>query len=168
MLLISKYDAKDKVKEIMYSILNDTDYNDIESMAYALSMMKIKILKMFDEFPVANVASYEEYEELYCKTKEINEMANDILANFPSYQEVVSLVQRIEWCSRGEYKDDHENFEPVNNKLYLNPVCRNCKYSGCCNNIPFDENNKAIEYYDIYGRPDLSVRECKYYEPESE
>lgn len=50
---ISRSDAKDKAKEIMYSILDDTDYNDIESMAHACLMMKIKILKMFDEFPSA-------------------------------------------------------------------------------------------------------------------
>lgn len=51
--LISRYDAKDKAKEIMYSILDDTDYNDIESMAHACLMMKIKILKMFDDLPAA-------------------------------------------------------------------------------------------------------------------
>ena len=50
---ISRADAKDKAKEIMYSILDDTDYNDIESMAHACLMMKIKILKMFDELPAA-------------------------------------------------------------------------------------------------------------------
>lgn len=49
---------------------------------------------------------------------------------------------------------------------YLNPICRNCKNSVYCDHIPVDENNKDIEYYDAYGRPDLSVRECKYYEPE--
>lgn len=119
MLLISKYDAKDKAKEIMYSILDDTDYNDIESMVHACLMMKVKILKMFDELPSVDIVS-------------------------------------------------REDFEPVDNKLYLNPVCRNCKHEGYCHNIPVDENNKDIEYYDIYGRPDLSVRECKYYEPESE
>lgn len=52
---ISRSDAKDKAKEIIYSILDDTDYNDIESMAHACMMMKIKILKMFDEFPSTNV-----------------------------------------------------------------------------------------------------------------
>lgn len=61
-----------------------------------------------------------------------------------------------------------ENFEPVDNRLYLNPVCRNCKHSDYCNNIPTDENNKEIEHYDVYGRPVLSVRECKDYEPRSE
>lgn len=163
---ISRSDAKDKAKEIMYSILDDTDYNDIESMVHACLMMKIKILKMFDDLPAASV-SREEYEELYCKAKEINEMANDILANFPSYQEVVSVMKRIEWYSRSERKGDREDFEPVDNKLYLNPVCRTCKHSGYCNNIPIDENNEDIEYYDIYGRPVLSIRECKNYEPES-
>ena len=111
-ILISRYDAKDKAKEIIYSILDDTDYNDIESMVYALLMMKIKILKMFDEFPSAD------------------------------------MVNR-------------KDFEPVDNKLYLNPVCRNCKHLDYCNNIPVDENNEDIEYYDIYGRPVLSVKECK-------
>lgn len=75
-------------------------------------MMKIKVLKMFDEFLSADGVSY-------------------------------------------------EDFEPVDNKLYLNPVCRNCKHSSYCNNIPTDENNEDIEYYDIYGCPDLSVRKCK-------
>lgn len=116
---ISRFDAKNKAKEIMYSILDDTDYDDIESMAYACVMMKIKILKMFDEFPSADMVS-------------------------------------------------REDFEPVDNKLYLNPVCRTCKHSGYCNNIPTDENNEDIEHYDAYGRPVLSVRECKDYEPESE
>lgn len=51
---ISRSDAKDKAKEIIYSILDDTDYDDIESMAHACVMMKIKILKMFDEFPSAD------------------------------------------------------------------------------------------------------------------
>lgn len=115
---ISRSDAKDKAKEIIYSILDDTDYDDIESMAHACVMIKIKILKMFDEFSSADMVS-------------------------------------------------REDFELVNNKLYLNPVCRNCKHSGYCNNIPIDENNEDIEYYDIYGRPVLSVRECKNYEPES-
>lgn len=110
--LISRYDAKDKAKEIMYSILDDTNYDDIESMAHACMMMKIKILKMFDEFPSAD-------------------------------------------------RVIREDFEPVDNKLYLNPVCRNCKHSDYCNNIPVDENNEDIEYYDIYGCPDLSVRKCK-------
>ena len=118
---ISRSDAKDKAKEIIYSILDDTDYDDIESMAHACVMIKIKILKMFDEFPSTDM---------------------------------VDMVNR-------------EDFEPVDNKLYLNPVCRNCKYERYCDNIPVDENNKDIEYYDIYGRPDLSVRECKYYEPEN-
>lgn len=54
--------------------------------------------------PTVDVVSREEYEELYRKTKEINKMANDILANFPNYQEVVSMVRRIECCSRGEQK----------------------------------------------------------------
>lgn len=117
--LISRYDAKDKAKEIMYSILDDTNYNDIESMAYALLIMKIKILKMFDELPAANVVSHEEYKE-----------------------------------------------KQFGNKLYLNPVCRNCKHSGYCNNIPIDENNKEIEYYDIYGRPSFCVTKCKNYEKE--
>lgn len=116
---ISRSDAKNKAKEIMYSILDDTDYDDIESMAYACVMMKIKILKMFDEFPSADMVS-------------------------------------------------REDFEPVDNKLYLNLVCRTCKHSGYCNNIPTDENNEDIEHYDVYGRPVLSVRECKDYEPESE
>lgn len=115
---ISRSDAKDKAKEIMYSILDDTDYNDIESMAHACVMMKIKILKMFDEFPSTDMVS-------------------------------------------------REDFEPVDNKLYLNSVCRTCKHSGYCNNIPIDENNEDIEYYDAYGRPVLSVRECKDYEPEN-
>lgn len=44
------------------------------------------------------------------KAKEINEMANNILANFPSYEEVVSVVKCIERCSRGKCKDDHEDF----------------------------------------------------------
>lgn len=61
-----------------------------------------------------------------------------------------------------------KDFEPVDNKLYLNPVCRNCKYSDYCNCIPTDENNEDIEHYDAYGRPVLSVRECKDYEPESD
>lgn len=117
---ISRSDAKDKTKEIIYSILDDTDYDDIESMAHACVMMKIKILKMFDEFPSADMAS----------------------------------GSRV--------------FEPVDNKLYLNPVCRNCKHSGYCNNIPVDENNEDIEYYDAYGGQVLSVRECKNYEPESD
>lgn len=60
-----------------------------------------------------------------------------------------------------------KDFEPVDNKLYLNPVCRNCKHSSYCNNIPTDENNEDIEHYDAYGRPVLSVKECKDYEPES-
>ena len=117
--LISRSDAKSKTKEIMYSILDDTDYDDIESMAHACLMMKIKILKMFDEFPSADMVS-------------------------------------------------REDFEPVDNKLYLNPVCRDCKHSRYCNNISADENNEDIEYYDVYGRPDLSVRECKHYESESD
>ena len=54
--------------------------------------------------PTIDVVSREEYEELYRKTKEINEIANDILANFPSYEEVLSMVRRIEWYSRGEQK----------------------------------------------------------------
>lgn len=37
--------------------------------------------------------SREEYEELYRKAKEVNEMANDILADFPSYKEFVSVVR---------------------------------------------------------------------------
>lgn len=115
---ILRSDAKDKAKEIIYSILDDTNYDDIESMAHACMMMKIKVLKMFDEFPSADGVSY-------------------------------------------------EDFEPVDNKLYLNPVCRNCKHSSYCNNIPTDENNEDIEHYDAYGRPVLSVRECKNYEPES-
>lgn len=118
-LLISRYDAKDKAKEIMYSILDDTNYEDIESMAHALLMIKIKILKMFDEFPSADMVS-------------------------------------------------REVFEPVDNKLYLNPVCRNCKHSDYCNNIPVDKNNEDIEHYDAYGRPILSVRECKDYKSKSE
>lgn len=116
---ISRSDARDKAKEIMYSILDDTDYDDIESMAHACLMMKIKILKMFDEFPSADMVS-------------------------------------------------REDFEPVDNKLYLNPVCRNCKHSSYCNNIPVDENNEDIEHYDVYGGQILSVKECKNYEPESE
>ena len=62
---ISRSDAKDKAKEIMYSILDDTDYNDIESMAHACLMMKIKILKMFDEFPTAerNGEYYEQHNQ---------------------------------------------------------------------------------------------------------
>ena len=101
-ILISRYDAKDKAKEIMYSILDDTDYNDIESMAHACLMMKIKILKMFDEFPSADIGSCEDF------VKKENNMNID--------------GSRV--------------FEPVNNKPYLNPVCRNCKHSGYCNNIP--------------------------------
>lgn len=54
--------------------------------------------------PTIDVVSREEYEELYRKTEEINEIANDILANFPSYQEVVTMVRHIEWYSRGEQK----------------------------------------------------------------
>lgn len=54
--------------------------------------------------PTIYAVSREEYEELCRKTKEINEMANDILANFPNYEEVVSMVRRIEWCSRGDWK----------------------------------------------------------------
>lgn len=54
--------------------------------------------------PTVDAVSREEYEELYRKTKEINEIANDILANFPNYEEVVSMVRRIECCSRGEQK----------------------------------------------------------------
>lgn len=115
---ISRYDTKDKAKEIIYSILDDTDYDDIESMAHACVMMKIKILKMFDEFPSTDMVS-------------------------------------------------REDFEPVDNKPYLNPVCKNCKHSSYCNNIPTDENNEDIEYYDAYGRSVLSVGECKDYEPES-
>ena len=53
---ISRSDAKDKAKEIMYSILDDTDYNGIESMAHACLVMKIKILKMFEPitFPMTS------------------------------------------------------------------------------------------------------------------
>lgn len=117
---ISRFDAKDKAKEIIYSILDDTDYNDIESMAHACVMMKIKILKMFDEFPSTNVVSHEDF------------------------------------VKKGE----------TDNKLYLNPICRSCKHEGYCHNIPVDENNKDIEYYDIYGRPVFCVTECKNYEKE--
>lgn len=40
----------------------------------------------------ADTVSREEYEELYRKAKEVNEMANDILADFPSYKELLSVA----------------------------------------------------------------------------
>lgn len=56
----------------------------------------------------------------------------------------------------------------MDKKLYLNPICRTCKHSDYCNNIPVDKNNEDIEHYDAYGRQVLSVKECKNYEPQYE
>ena len=41
----------------------------------------------------ADAVSREEYTELYNKAKEVNKMANDILADFPSYEEFISVVR---------------------------------------------------------------------------
>lgn len=168
---ISRSDAKDKAKKIMYSILDDTDYNDIESMAHALLMMKIKILKMFDKFPSATIEVIQQEDSGMTKEEKIKWLDNlkkDI--GQPQHQELWHYEEVIDKVIESLSADMviREDFEIVDNKLYLNPVCRNCKHSSYCNNIPVDENNEDIEHYDAYGRSVLSVRKCKNYEPESE
>lgn len=50
-------------------------------------------LQMAIEALQTDTVSREEYEELYRKAKEVNGMANDILADFPSYKELISVVR---------------------------------------------------------------------------
>jgi hypothetical protein len=52
-----------------------------------------KVIRNTVEELKADTVSREEYDELYRKAKEVNEMANDILADFPSYKELVSVVR---------------------------------------------------------------------------
>ena len=51
--LISRFDAIDKAKEIIYPLLDDMDYDDTASMAYVCIAMKIKILDMLHALPSA-------------------------------------------------------------------------------------------------------------------
>lgn len=51
---------------------------------------KSGIEEILNALPSADAVSREEHEELYRKAKEVNRMANEILADFPSYKELVS------------------------------------------------------------------------------
>ena len=85
----------------------------IKELQKTYALMDKKVAEAVDvaiEALSADAVSREEHEELYRKAKEVNGMANDILADFPSYKEILSVVR----CKDCKYYHKSEKYSYCN------------------------------------------------------
>ena len=87
---MSDYIKRADVIDELMKLPTDTIHSHFDD-GYSLGIKHA--IRTITTLPSADAVSREEYEELYHKAEEVNRMANEILADFPSYKELVSVVR---------------------------------------------------------------------------